>query len=293
MAAVLNAASQLPGADSYTQGEENSMSIGGTMIVLARGWHPAPAGVPVEGCFFEWYNWITCRKYTDSRPPGVSEVLHWFGAQLNDILPDSPRQYLIRFLPDDGTDRLAGTAEDGKDETRGFMCLDWLIRTDMPAWLGLAGLDAEAAALRGLPRISDVASAESAAPVVHAAAARSAAARREAAWDEVRHVTSWDAVWPVYRATTREAARDAAEHAVMHAGCSPAHAQAAVGLAAIRDAARDATVVAAWTAARGSAGDAARDAVGKKLAPVTAALQHAAIRLFDRLIAGTACVTSG
>jgi hypothetical protein len=54
--------------------------------------------------FFEWYNWITRRKYTDSRPPGVSEVLHWFGAQLNDILPDSPRQYLIRFLPDDGTD---------------------------------------------------------------------------------------------------------------------------------------------------------------------------------------------
>src|SRR5579875_576699 len=121
-------------------------------IVLARGSHPAPAGgAPAEGCFFEWYNWIVRREYTDRRPPGVSAVLWAFGQRLTGILPD-------------GSDRLAGTADDGRDEARGFMCLDWLVRTDTPVWFDLAGLDGEAAARRGLPRIGSLRAASLAGP---------------------------------------------------------------------------------------------------------------------------------
>src|SRR6266568_4984158 len=125
-------------------------------ITLARGNHPVPpddCGNP-QRCLFEWYNWLTRATHTAARPP----VLHTFGMRLNDILPDDRRQELVRFLPN-GEDRLAGTEHDGKDETRGYIALDWLIRTYTPTWLDLAGLTAEAGALRDLRRISDLAAA--------------------------------------------------------------------------------------------------------------------------------------
>ncbi len=172
------------------------MTAAGT-ITLARGNHPQPpqdCGNP-ERCLFEWYNWLTRHKHTDDRPPGVSAVLHTFGMRLNDILPDDRRQELARFLPN-GTDRLAGTKDDGKDETRGYIALDWLIRTWTPAWLDLAGLAGEAAALRDLRRIADLAAAQSAGPVV-----RNASSRAAAAGDAAR-AAAWDAVWDAARAAT-------------------------------------------------------------------------------------------
>lgn len=143
-------------------------------ITLARGNHPAPpddCGNP-QRCLFEWYNWLTRATHTAARPP----VLHTFGMRLNDILPDDRRQELVRFLPN-GEDRLAGTEHDGKDETRGYIALDWLIRTYTPTWLDLAGLTAEAGALRDLRRISDLAAARAAGPVV-----RDARSKANAAW---------------------------------------------------------------------------------------------------------------
>ena len=161
-----------------------------TAITLARGGHEAPpedCGNP-ERCLFEWYNWLTRQVHTDGCPPGVSPVLHTFGMRLNDVLPDDRRQDLKRFLPN-GTNRLAGTADDGKDETRGYIALDWLIRTWTPAWLGLAGLTAEAAALRDLRRITDLVAAQSAGPAVREASSKAAAAGAaagDAAWDAAR-----------------------------------------------------------------------------------------------------------
>src|SRR5579875_1215824 len=274
-------------------------------IVLARGSHPAPAGgAPAEGCFFEWYNWIVRREYTDRRPPGVSAVLWAFGQRLNDILPGSRRQRLTRFLPD-GSDRLAGTADDGRDEARGFMCLDWLVRTDTPVWFDLAGLDGEAAALRGLPRIGSLRAARLAGPVVRAAAARSAAARARAK-AEARDVTwdvTWDAALDAAWAESCDSPREAAWGAVwdtwdaaLDAGCSlplPLPLRwAAAELTAAGAAARDAVIAAAWSAARDAAArdatarDAGGDAAGKKIAPAVAALQDSAISLFDALITG-------
>ena len=166
-------------------------------ITLAKGSHPPgqDCGNP-QRCLFEWYNWITRQRQTDDRPPGVSSVLHTFGMRLNDCLPDDRRQQLVRFLPN-GADRLAGTEGDGKDEIRGYLALDWLIRTYAPAWLDLAGLTAEATALRDLRRIADLVAAQSAGPVVREASAKADAARN-AAWD-----AAGDAA--------RDAARDAAD----------------------------------------------------------------------------------
>jgi hypothetical protein len=180
-------------------------------ITLYKGSHPAPpedCDNP-QRCLFEAYNWIVRAQHTDSRPPGVSPVLHQFGMQLNDALPDDRRQELVRFLPN-GADRLAGTEGDGLDETRGYMALDWLIRTYTPAWLDLASLSAEAAALRDFRRIADFVAAQSVRPHVMAgrdkaaaawdaagAAARDAAgaAARAAAWDAAG-AAAWDAVAP-------------------------------------------------------------------------------------------------
>ena len=74
-------------------------------------------------------------EHTDACPPGVSRVLHSFGIALNDLLPDDRRQELVRYLPN-GTSPLAGT-DDGRDEARGYLALDWLIRTYLPTWLAL------------------------------------------------------------------------------------------------------------------------------------------------------------
>jgi hypothetical protein len=250
-------------------------------ITLAKGAHHPPGddcGNP-QRCLFEWYNWLTRRQHTDACPPGVSPVLHQFGIRLNDVLGDAKRQDLVRFLPN-GQDRLAGTEHDGKDETRGYMALDWLIRTYTPAWLDLAGLTAEAAALRDLRRISDLVAAQSAGPLVLEAVAKSAAAwaaagdaagaaAGAAAWDAAG-AAAWDAAW--------DAARDAAGAAAWDA------AWAAAGAAA---------GAAAWDAAGAAAGAAARAAARDKLAPTVSQLQDSAIALYDAMITGVWPVPDG
>src|SRR5271154_1189243 len=144
-----------------------------TIALVTGGGHDC--GQDGVGCLFEWYNYLTIQQSTDECPGGVSPVLHQFGMSLNDVLPDDRRQQLTRFLPN-GADVLAGTASDGKDETRGYIALDWLIRTYTPAFLALGGLVAEATALRNLRHIADPEAAQSAGPVVRDARDKAAAA---------------------------------------------------------------------------------------------------------------------
>src|SRR5580658_6809305 len=215
-------------------------------ITLAKGNHDATCDNP-ERCLFEWYNWLTRDQHTDTCPPGVSPVLHAFGMRLNDALPDDTRQRLIRYLPN-GTSPLAGTADDGKDETRSYMALDWLIRVYLPRWLDLVpSLSGHASAVTGLPVIADLESARAAGPVVRAA--------RAAAWD-----AAGDAAWAAARAAVWAAAGDAALAAARTAAGDAARAAAR---AAVWAAAGDAALAAARTAAW----DAARDAAGDALAP--------------------------
>jgi hypothetical protein len=100
--------------------------------------------------------------------------------------------------------------DDDLNEARAYLALDWLVRTLTPAWLDLARLDDEAAELRALPPIVDLAGANAAGPTVRGACNRAAdyaedpwdgiaddvvapaSAARAAAWP-VAEVVSWDA----------------------------------------------------------------------------------------------------
>ena len=187
-----------------------------TPIHLAKGAHYGNCTDP-ERCLMEWYNWLSRQVHTDSCPPDVSPVLHEFGLALNDLLPDAQRQELVRYLPLGAKPSpLAGSRGDGLDEQRGYLVLDWLIRAYTPAWLDLAGLAAEATALRDLRRIVTLAAAQAAVPVVRTAG--------DAAWDAARNAAG-DAAWAAARNAAWAAAGDAAGDAARNAA---------------RDAARDA-----------------------------------------------------
>ena len=147
-------------------------------VILAAGAHESDGTDDCPRCLFEAYNWIKQHQFTDSCPPGVSPVLHAFGMRLNDCLGDATRQALVRYLPN-GADPLDGTAGDGRDETRGYIALDWLIRTHLLRFLELTPRLADHAdAVRALARIDSIESACAAGPVVRAAGA--------AAWDAAR-----------------------------------------------------------------------------------------------------------
>ena len=245
-----------------------------TTITLASGSHPAPAPdcANPQRCLFEAYNWLDRREHTDACPRGVSPVLHAYGMRLNDALPDDRRQELRRYLPN-GTSPLAGTAKDGKDTTRGYIALDWLIRISTPAWLDLAGLTADAAALRDLRRVDGSAAVKAAGPVVrdargHAAAA---AADADAAYTDAyaAAAAAADAAYTAYAAAAAAAYTADTAYTAYTAADADAYAAAAAAAAAAADAiAADAYAYAA----------AAADAIAE--------LQASAIRLYDVLVRG-------
>ena len=195
-------------------------------ITLARGSHPAPpddCGNP-ERCLFEAYNRAARHTHTDSRPPGVSPVLHRFGMRLNDLLPDEKRQRLAIYLPKPGVPSpLDGTAHDGRDVTRAYMAADWAVRTAAPAWLDLAGLSSHAADLRALPALTDKDSASTAYTACRGAENSAQEARRKS--------------WALLRAADATAADAAADAAAADAA---ANADADASAAAAYDAAYDA-----------------------------------------------------
>ena len=168
-------------------------------IVLQKGGHETPD----DGlCLMEAVAFVRGIPHTD-RPPCVSPVLGDFGRNLNDVLPDDTRQLLVPLIP-----VLPGTAGDGFDEQRGYMALDWLVRVWLPAWLDLVpSCAADAAALRSLGQIVDLASAERAGPVVEGSRRRRSAAAGDAARAAARDA-AWDAAGAAARAAAGAAARE-------------------------------------------------------------------------------------
>lgn len=161
-------------------------------------------------CAMEVVAWLAGLGHTDA-PSCASPVLREFTISLNDNWNTVQRQKLIPFLP-----RMVGTNDDGQDEARSYLALDWLIRTYTPVWLDLAGLTKEAQELRGLRRIVDLVAAQQAGPVVRVArdftdAARDAArdAAGVAAWAAAGDAAR-DAAWAAAWAAARAAAWDAA-----------------------------------------------------------------------------------
>ena len=186
-----------------------------TGITLAKGGHETPD----EGlCLLEAVAFLAGERHSD-HPVCTSRVLGEMGRGLNDVLPDELRQQLVPLIPG-----LPGTADDGHDEARSYLALDWLIRTWLPAWLDLSPACWEdAAAVRELGRIVDLASAERAGPVVRqagqtaAAAGDAAGAAGAAAGDAagaagaVARAAAWDAAWAHMQPTVTQLHQSAIE----------------------------------------------------------------------------------
>jgi hypothetical protein len=225
-----------------------------TTLTLDKGAHDNFA----EGaCLLEAASYMAGEPWTD-HPACVSRVIGTFGRSLNDSLPAARRQELKTYIP-----AMLNTADDGQDEARSYMALDWLIRTYTPAFLDLAGLTVEAQSLRDLRRIVDLVAAQNAGPVVRQARMKAAAAWAAAG------AAAWAAAGAAAWAAAGAAAWDAAGAAARAAAWDAAGAAA-------RDAARDAARAAAWAAARAAARDV--------LQPTVDTLQTSAIALLGEMI---------
>jgi hypothetical protein len=115
-----------------------------------------------------------------------------------------------------------GTAGDGRDLRRGWMCADWLIRVHLPAWLLVARESGPAARLQGLPEIRDRRTLQDAGhevdgircshggePGEHPSVDSPWDNRWAIAWAAARHVAwgaSWAAAWEAVRHTSLSAA---------------------------------------------------------------------------------------
>lgn len=162
-------------------------------LVLARGGHNRPQ----DGmCMMEAVAYFAGEPFSD-HPACVSPAIGLFLRSWNDALEDGPRQRLKPYVH-----RVVGTNTGPADEeTRAWLATDWLVRVQTPAWLELAGLKDEAAALRALPALT---SSEIAIAVqltiedVKAKAVSRANTAWAAAWDAARdaaRAAAWDAAW--------------------------------------------------------------------------------------------------
>lgn len=116
-------------------------------ITLGRGMHET---LDEGTCLMEAVAYLVGEEHSDS-PACVSPILGEFGRSLNDVLSHDLRQELRGLIPS-----LPGTVDDGMDEKRGYMALDWLVRTWLPTWLELSPERREdAREIRELDRITD------------------------------------------------------------------------------------------------------------------------------------------
>jgi hypothetical protein len=250
-------------------------------------------------CAMELVSWLAGEKFSD-RPSCTSPVLSSFLVRLNDGLPEDLRQELKPYLP-----RVIGTAGDGQDEARGWLAADFTIRTVLPTWLELAGVEESAKALRELPPI-DAKSITDAQPKVREI--RDAMYEKRSA---ARTAFKEKFVAELKRRGVKAAAAYAdAAYAYAYAAYAYAYAYAAAAYAAAAYAAADAAdaadAAAAYAAAdaadaadaayaayaAGSSYSAIYTAVKKalkpkfeeKLGPTTKALFPAALDLLERMI---------
>jgi len=114
-------------------------------VRLYPGRHTGQSG---QLCLLEAAAVLAGEPLTD-HPRCVSPIVCTLGIRLNDLGTHRQRQTLTRFLPN-----LVGTADDGKEDARRWVALDFSLRTAWPRWVDRLGMREEAAALRGLPPIT-------------------------------------------------------------------------------------------------------------------------------------------
>ena len=145
-------------------------------IALNSGKH---YGADEGHCLLEVVSMFAGESFGDS-PQCVDFVLAAFGRAWNDgMRSDAEREQLKQHIP-----RLVGTAKTPElSQKRGWMAMDWIVRTYCAAWLALnPALAHHAEALKALPQITCTADLAAAQPKLNAARTDAAAARA-AAWD--------------------------------------------------------------------------------------------------------------
>jgi hypothetical protein len=240
-----------------------------TDYTLSYGTHRTPE----EGrCAMEWVSHLAGEPHGDE-PACVSPVLRAFCTSLNDGLPDVPRQRLRMYLP-----RTIGTRDDGLDELRAWMAMDWLIRVYTPTWLSVAGLTGADERLRSFNVVSGADDLPAA--LVELRLARQLA---RGAWG------TGPGMWRAPAIAGRAAAREQAWATA--AAAAWAAARAGVGdiagdraRAAARAAAGDAAATVARAARARSSRAGAREAIRAALAPTRQELQDSAFGLLDRML---------
>ena len=154
-------------------------------------------------CLLEAASWLAGESFTD-HPECVCPVLATFGRSWNDHLSDDARQVLKPYAA-----KLVGTRSTSEVESRrSWMACDWLVRSFTPAWLYLAKLDDDAAALEALPELTAVELGDIALPVIERSRDQSRAAR-DVAWAAARDA-AWAAAWAVAWDAAGAAAGDVA-----------------------------------------------------------------------------------
>ena len=103
-------------------------------------------------CFMEAVSYVAGEPWSD-KPACACPVLGAFMRAWNDDLPEADRDRLLRPL----VRRLVGSRSTPEVEARrSWLAMDWLVRTNAPAWLQLVpALVPHAAALTNLPPIMD------------------------------------------------------------------------------------------------------------------------------------------
>ncbi|EEE15149.1 hypothetical protein [Burkholderia multivorans] len=159
-------------------------------LTIHHGGHESPD----EGhCLLEVVSMFAGEQFSDS-PKCVDPILAQFGRSWNDgMRSDEERAQLKIYIT-----RLPGTNKGPElSQKRGWMAMDWIVRTYCAAWLALnPRLAHHADALKALPPITCVADLQAAQPKLDAA-------KKGAA-------TAWDAAWDAAGAAALYAARAAA-----------------------------------------------------------------------------------
>lgn len=157
-------------------------------------------------CVMEAIAYVAGEKHSD-HPKCASRVIGAFLRNWNDSLPDDgERGRLLKPL----IPTVVGTATSKADEeTRAWLATDWLVRVQAPAWLDLAKLPEQAAALRALPPLTTTEIAVACQSVLEKArqkADAAGAAARAVAW-----AAAWDAVGAALHPTVTELQASAVE----------------------------------------------------------------------------------
>jgi len=157
--------------------------------VLASGAHST---LSQGACALEWVylldlkragrEWDSSTRLSD-HPECACPVISSFVRRWNDDLPEEARTRLLGPLVPLLLDTKSTKAVESR---RAWMAVDWQVRVHTPAFLDLAGLHENAAALRSLPELTGAETARSAQPETNKARDRARAARdaaNAAAWD--------------------------------------------------------------------------------------------------------------